>query len=155
MHLCQGPSALPQPWPTCGNPILFLGCKHWDKRKNGTSLKAVSLKQSGLSHKTLKRAQNICCMELSGKEGTEVSGSRDGRLSGEEETRPQARNPAAYKTRATQRAGLSQALEPAPLRPPPYAGLREGPPPALCCSFHSFPCNPNRHRNTALNRHIP
>lgn len=103
----------------------------------------------------LKRAQNICCMELSGKEGTEVSGSRDGRLSGEEETRPQARNPAAYKTRATQRAGLSQALEPAPLRPPPYAGLREGPPPALCCSFHSFPCNPNRHRNTALNRHIP
>lgn len=28
MHLCQVSSALPQPWPTCANPILFSGCKH-------------------------------------------------------------------------------------------------------------------------------
>lgn len=151
MHLCQVPSALPQPWPTCANPILFSGCKHWGKRKNGTPLKVVSLKQSG----PLKRAKTFVVWNSRG-EGTEVSGSRDGSLSGEERTRPQARNLAAYKkhaedlghTEGRPAAGPGTSAQ----RRPPHAGCREGPPPALCCSF---PCNPNRHRNTALNKQIP
>lgn len=49
MHFCQVPSAIPQPRPTCANPILYSGCKHCDKRKNGRFLKAGSLKWSGPS----------------------------------------------------------------------------------------------------------
>lgn len=62
---------------------------------------------------------------LSYKERTEVSRSRDGSLSGEEGTRPQARNPAAYKTRAEDPGHTEGRPWSQRQRRPPHAGRRE------------------------------